>query len=67
VLAETYTYYYTINENTLIINLTDVKINIFPNPAKTEIQITGLKEQSGFALFDLSGKSLIRKIYRITT
>lgn len=54
-------YYYSTLVISEVTNPAIARINIYPNPAKSEIRIAGLKEQSGFTLYDMTGKLVMSK------
>ena len=55
------TYYFSEKMNTPVINPDNIKISIFPNPVKNNVQISGLKELSRFTIFDSTGKIVYSK------
>jgi hypothetical protein len=55
------TFYYSEIMNTPVTNPDNIKIRIFPNPVKNDLQIRGLKESSLFMLFDSNGKTVFSK------
>jgi hypothetical protein len=56
------TYYYSILINTSeVIIPANIKINIYPNPAKSEFRINGLNDPSRFTLVDLNGKLIMSR------
>jgi len=61
VLGYISTYFYSLKNIAAVSNPSSINIHIYPNPAKNELQITGLTEPSKFSLFDLNGKSLMSK------
>jgi len=61
ILDQISTNFYSMKTITEVANLTSASIRIYPNPAKNEFRINGLKEQSKFTLFDLKGMLLMSK------
>ena len=53
--------YYSEKTNTQVDNPDNIKISIYPNPVKNDLQISGLKESTRLTLFDLTGKIVFSK------